>query len=76
MQRGKYNRLPELAAELVRLEVDIIVTGGPLPKLCRQESDYGNPNRHGSSGRPCWHGLVDSLARPGGNVTGLTNTFA
>ena len=71
---GKADRLPGLAAELVRLKVDVIVTGGagatrpakeatatiPIPIVMAQDSD------------PVESGFVTSLARPGGNVTGLS----
>jgi putative ABC transport system substrate-binding protein len=69
---GKADRLPDLAAELVRLKVDVIVTGGvgatrpakaatsTIPIVMAQDSD------------PVGNGFVASLARPGGNVTGLS----
>ena len=70
---GKRDRLPALAAELVRLKVDVIVTGGPtatrpvkaatttIPIVMTQDSD------------PVGNGFIASLARPGGNITGLSN---
>jgi putative ABC transport system substrate-binding protein len=70
---GKLDRLPPLAAELVRLKVDVIVTGGPtatrpvkaatttIPIVMTQDSD------------PVGNGFIASLARPGGNITGLSN---
>jgi putative ABC transport system substrate-binding protein len=70
---GKRDRLPALAAELVRLKVDVIVTGGPtatrpvkaatttIPIVMTQDSD------------PVGTGFIASLARPGGNITGLSN---
>src|SRR5688572_8870709 len=72
---GKLDRLPELAAELVRLKVDIIVaTGGSGPILAAKNATKTIPIVMGSSPiNPVEAGLVESLARPGGNVTGLTN---
>ena len=70
---GSLDRLPALAAELVRLKVDVIVTGGPtatrpvkaatttIPIVMTQDSD------------PVGNGFIASLARPGGNITGLSN---
>jgi putative tryptophan/tyrosine transport system substrate-binding protein len=70
---GKRDRLPALATELVRLKVDVIVTGGPtatrpvkaatttIPIVMTQDSD------------PVGNGFIASLARPGGNITGLSN---
>src|SRR5215831_16455699 len=69
---GKLDRLPALAAELVRLNVDVIVTGGlgatgpakkattTIPIVMTRDSD------------PVANGLVTTLARPGGNITGLS----
>jgi putative tryptophan/tyrosine transport system substrate-binding protein len=69
---GKRDRLPELAAELVRLKVDLIVTsGGPTP-LAAKKATTNLPIAMTSSGDPVAAGLVASLARPGGNVTGLS----
>ena len=72
---GKLDRLPELAAELVRLKVDIIVVSGGDPMIPRgQECDQDDSHRYGGHwADPVEAGLVESLARPGGNVTGLTN---
>jgi putative tryptophan/tyrosine transport system substrate-binding protein len=67
----KNERLPELAAELVRLKVDLIVTsGGPTPFAARKATST-IPIVMASSTDPVGAGLVASLARPGGNVTGL-----
>ncbi len=71
---GKNDRLPELAAELVRLKVDIIVTGGvPLVRAAKNATKTIPIVMLGQGADPVEAGLVDSLARPGGNVTGLTN---
>jgi len=71
----KLDRLPELAAELVRLKVDIIlVTGGPGGIRAAKNATKTIPIVMGSNpADPVEAGLVDSLARPGGNVTGVTN---
>jgi len=66
----KSERLPELAAELVRLKVDLIVTsGGPTP-LAAKKATSTIPIVMTTSPDPVGAGLVASLARPGGNVTG------
>jgi putative ABC transport system substrate-binding protein len=66
----KLERLPELAAELVRLKVDLIVTsGGPSP-LAAKGATTTIPIVMAQSADPVGEGLVASLARPGGNVTG------
>jgi ABC-type uncharacterized transport system substrate-binding protein len=70
---GKVDRAPELAAELVRLKVDIIVTGGRIPVRAAKNVTKTIPIvMLGSGTDPVAEGLVESLARPGGNVTGLT----
>jgi putative ABC transport system substrate-binding protein len=69
---GKPERAPELAAELVRLNVDLIVaTAGP-PALAAKSATTTIPIVMASSADPVGEGLVASLARPGGNVTGLS----
>ena len=69
----KLERLPELAADLVRLKVDLIVTsGGPTP-LAVKGATSTIPIVMTSSPDPVGEGLVASLARPGGNVTGLAS---
>jgi ABC-type uncharacterized transport system substrate-binding protein len=72
---GKRDRLPELAAELVRLEVDIVVVaGGPTPIRAARNATKTIPIvMVGAGTDPVEAGLVESLARPGGNVTGITN---
>jgi ABC-type uncharacterized transport system substrate-binding protein len=72
---GKRDRLPELAAELVRLKVDIIVVaGGDGPIRAAKNATKTIPIvMTGLGPDPVEAGFVDSLAHPGGNVTGLTN---
>ena len=68
----KHERLPELAADLVRLKVDlIVVTGGPSA-LAAKKATTTIPIVMTIAGDPVGAGLVASLARPGGNVTGLS----
>jgi len=69
---GKLDRLPALAAELVRLKVDVIVTRGPLPTRSAKEVTNTIPIVMSSVGDPVAAGFVASLARPGGNITGLS----
>ncbi len=71
---GKRDRFPELAAELVRLKVDIIVVdGGNNPARALKNATKTIPIVMTGGSDPVEPGLVESLARPGGNVTGLTN---
>jgi putative tryptophan/tyrosine transport system substrate-binding protein len=72
---GKRDRFPELAAELVRLKVDIIVVvGGEVPIRAAKNATKTIPIvMVGRGADPVEAGLVESLARPGGNVTGITN---
>jgi putative ABC transport system substrate-binding protein len=72
---GKLDRFPELAAELVRLKVDIIaVAGGATPIRAAKNATKTIPIvMLGLGIDPVVAGLVESLARPGGNVTGITN---
>jgi putative ABC transport system substrate-binding protein len=71
---GKANRYPELAAELVRLKVDIIVAAGgsDVVQAAKNATKTIPIVMVGSGLDPVETGLVESLARPGGNVTGLT----
>ena len=69
---GKPERLPDLAAELVRLKVDVIVTAGP-GVLAAKKASATIPIVFGAATDPVGAGLVSSLARPGGNITGLSN---
>jgi putative tryptophan/tyrosine transport system substrate-binding protein len=75
---GKPDRAPELAAELVRLKVDsIVVSGGPVWVQAAKSATKTIPIiMVGSGADPVEAGLVASLARPGGNVTGITNLTA
>jgi putative ABC transport system substrate-binding protein len=68
---GKLERLPDLAAELVRLKVDVIVTSGPAITAARKASPT-IPIVFATDPDPVGRGLVSSLARPGGNITGLS----
>jgi putative ABC transport system substrate-binding protein len=75
---GKRERFPELAAELVRLKVDIIVVaGGDAPVRAAMNATKTIPIvMSGGGADPVAAGLVQSLARPAGNVTGITNLTA
>ena len=68
----RLDRLPELAAELVRLNVDVIMTVGTLAPLAAKRATATIPIVMGAAFDPVGVGLVASLARPGGNVTGLS----
>ena len=68
---GKPDRLPVLAAELVRLKVDVIVTAGPASTRPAKEATSTIPIVMGFDNDPIGNGFVASLARPGGNITGL-----
>ncbi len=70
---GKLERLPALAAELVALKVDVIVAGSTPGALAAKQATRTLPIVFTSAGDPVTDGLVTSLARPGGNVTGLTS---
>jgi ABC-type uncharacterized transport system substrate-binding protein len=70
---GRSERLAEIAAEFVRLKVDIVVTWGTIPALAIKEATSIIPIVFAAAGEPAGTGLVVSLARPGGNVTGLSN---
>jgi putative ABC transport system substrate-binding protein len=67
------DRLPELAAELVRVKVDVIVTGGVPQLLAAKQTTSTVPIVAGGAGDLIATGIVATLARPGGNVTGLTS---
>jgi putative ABC transport system substrate-binding protein len=69
---GRFERLPELAAELVRLPVDVLVTAGPGAVAAKHATDL-IPIVFAVFAHPVEEGLVASLARPGGNVTGLSS---
>ena len=67
------DRLPALAAELVRLKVDVIVTGGGPNTRAAKEATTTIPIVMAQDSDPVANGFVASLARPGGNITGLSN---
>ena len=69
---GHYDRLPALAAELVRLKVDVILTHGTPGVLAAKQAAGTTPIVFAVVGDVLSSGLVSSLARPGGNITGLT----
>jgi ABC-type uncharacterized transport system substrate-binding protein len=68
---GKAERRSEIAAELVRLKVDVIVSGGPTVTRAIKEATSTIPIVMGQDTDPVGSGFVASLARPGGNITGL-----
>src|SRR4029453_4811755 len=71
---GELERLPALAAELVALKVDVIVTGGGTPTaLAAKQATRTLPIVFASASDPVTDGLVSTLARPGGNITGSSN---
>jgi putative ABC transport system substrate-binding protein len=69
---GQLDRLPTLAAELLRLKVDVIVTAGSQAAQVAKGATTSVPIVMATGGDPVGLGLVESLARPGGNVTGMT----
>jgi len=69
---GKRDRLPALATELVHLKVDVIVTAGPLVTRAAKEATVTIPIVMAQDPDPVGNGFVASLARPGGNITGLS----
>jgi ABC-type uncharacterized transport system substrate-binding protein len=70
---GRLDRLPALAAELVHLNVDVIVTAGPEPTRATKASTATIPIVMSFDDDPVGSGLVASLAHPGGNITGLAS---
>jgi putative ABC transport system substrate-binding protein len=68
---GKLERLPDLAAELIQLKVDVIVTAGPAI-LAAKKASPTIPIVFAAASDPLGTGLVSSLAQPGGNITGLS----
>ena len=71
---GRNESFPTLIDELIRLTVDIIVTQGTPAVLAAKRATSTIPMVFPIAGNPVANGLVSSLARPGGNVTGLSNT--
>jgi putative ABC transport system substrate-binding protein len=69
---GKLNRLSALAAELARLKVDVIVSGGPTATRSAKEVTSTIPIVMALDNDPVGSGVIASLARPGGNITGLS----
>ena len=69
---GRHERLPELAANLVRLKVDVIVSAATPASRAAKAATSSIPIVMVAVGEPVKMGLVASLARPGGNVTGLS----
>jgi putative ABC transport system substrate-binding protein len=74
--QGDIARLPALAAELIALKVDLILTGGTPPAVAARKATREIPILFASAGDPVGSGLVATLSRPGGNVTGLANGVA
>src|SRR5688572_15321831 len=70
---GKTERLPELAAELVRLKVDLIVATGSEPTFAAKSATTSIPIVMTSFPDPVGEGVIASLARPGANVTGFSS---
>jgi putative ABC transport system substrate-binding protein len=73
---GRSERFPEIVAEFVRMKVSVIVTGGTAAVIAAKQATSVIPIVFGSVADPVGTGLVASLARPGGNVTGLSNQSA
>jgi putative ABC transport system substrate-binding protein len=71
--QGNFERLPDLAAELVRLRVDVIVAVGDPVIFAARQATNTIPIVMASVGDPVGRGFVASLARPGGNITGVSN---
>jgi putative ABC transport system substrate-binding protein len=72
---GKVDRLPALAAELVRLNPDVIVSAGPTNTQVLKEATNTIPIVMAQDSDPIGNGFVTSLARPGGNITGLSTHY-
>jgi len=70
---GKADRLPALVAEIVRLKVDVIVSAGPTVTRAVKEANVTTPVVMGFDDDPVGSGFASSLARPGGNITGLSS---
>jgi len=75
-REGRSERFAETAAEFIRLKVDVIVTAGTAPVIAAKQATSIIPIVFAAAGDPVGTGLIASLARPGGNVTGLSNQAA
>jgi putative ABC transport system substrate-binding protein len=73
LAQGKFERLPELATDLVRLNVDLIVAPSPAYIRAARQATSSIPIVFALAGDPVSNGFVASLARPGGNITRLTS---
>ena len=73
---GRVDRLRDLAAELVRLKVDVLLSLGTPAGLAAKRATTSIPIVVVGSGDPVWSGLVGSLGRPGGNVTGVSAAYS
>jgi putative ABC transport system substrate-binding protein len=73
---GRVERLPELAAELVRLKPDIIVTPSTPPSLSAKQATSTIPIVFAAIADPVGAGLISNFARPGGNITGVASSSA
>jgi putative tryptophan/tyrosine transport system substrate-binding protein len=72
---GRQEHFAEIATEFVRLKVDVIVTSGTSPVIAAKRATSTIPIVFATAGDPVGAGLVASLARPAGNVTGVSNQF-
>jgi putative ABC transport system substrate-binding protein len=72
VEDDRYDRLPDLAAQLVALKVDVLITGGTPATLALKRATSSIPIVIGSASDPVATGIVPNLARPGGNITGTT----
>jgi putative ABC transport system substrate-binding protein len=72
-RREKVDRLPELAAELARMKVDVLLSAGPAVTRALKEATLTMPVVMGFDNDPVGNGFVSSLARPPGNITGLSS---
>ena len=70
---GRHERIAEIAAEFVRLKPDVIVAAGTEAAIAARQATSSIPIVFPTAGDPIGSGLVAALARPGGNVTGLSN---
>ena len=70
---GQFDRIPEILAELIRMRVDVIVTIGDPVVFAAKQATSTIPIVMAGSGDPVGRGFVASLARPGGNITGVSN---